>query len=124
MWYNHYRRLAANNPGQDKRVAVIGNGSSGIQIVPSMLPKSAHLDHYIRGRTWLSPTFAREKIDEMGGGLDNCKIYRKIGRTDFQLTESLVTFTTEHLEKFRNDPNYYQKFRKGRKPSISHPIRC
>ncbi len=58
---------------QGKRLAVIGNGSSGIQIVPAVLPKSAHIDHYIRGRTWLSPTFAREKVDLMGKGLDNCE---------------------------------------------------
>lgn len=55
-------------------MAVIGNGSSGIQIVPAMLPDVAHIDHYVRGRTWLSPTFAREKIDERGGaGLDNSR---------------------------------------------------
>lgn len=37
-----------------------------------MLPDVSHIDHYARGRTWLSPTFARAKIDERGGaGLDN-----------------------------------------------------
>lgn len=32
-----------------------------------MLPDVSHIDHYARGRTWLSPTFAREKLDEIGG---------------------------------------------------------
>ena len=59
---------------QNQKVAVIGNGSSGIQIVPGMLPKVAHIDHYIRGRTWLAPTFARNQIDKRGTELENCKL--------------------------------------------------
>ncbi|KAK5461406.1 hypothetical protein LTS15_003469 [Exophiala xenobiotica] len=77
-----------------KRLAVIGNGSSGIQIVPAVLPKSAHIDHYIRGRTWLSPTFAREKVDLMGKGLDN------------------FSFSPEDIKRFQTDPDFYEKFRK------------
>ncbi|KAI9372301.1 hypothetical protein BJX61DRAFT_542852 [Aspergillus egyptiacus] len=77
-----------------KRVAVIGNGSSGIQIVPGMLPKVAHLDHYIRGRTWLSPTFARDHIDKRSSELEN------------------FSFTPEEIEAFKKDHSVYQKFRK------------
>ncbi|KAL4883949.1 hypothetical protein BJY04DRAFT_183569 [Aspergillus karnatakaensis] len=77
-----------------KRVAVIGNGSSGIQIVPGMLPKVTHLDHYIRGRTWLSPTFAREQIDKRNSELEN------------------FSFTPEEIETFKKDHSVYQKFRK------------
>lgn len=58
---------------QGQRVAVIGNGSSGIQIVFAMLPNVSHLDHYIRSATWLSPSFAREQIEKRGKGLENCK---------------------------------------------------
>ncbi|KAL2827505.1 hypothetical protein BJY01DRAFT_241134 [Aspergillus pseudoustus] len=61
-----------------KRVAVIGNGSSGIQIVPGMLPKVTHLDHYIRGKTWLAPTFAREQIDKRNSELENCEIEKEL----------------------------------------------
>jgi hypothetical protein len=32
----------------------------------------------------------------------------------FKLADPLVTFTAEQVEKFRNEPTYYQKFRKGR----------
>ena len=65
--------LACLLVSQGKRVSVIGNGSSGIQIVPGMLPKVAHIDHYIRGRTWVSPTFGREEIDKRGTGIENCR---------------------------------------------------
>ncbi|KAL4794375.1 hypothetical protein BDV19DRAFT_390214 [Aspergillus venezuelensis] len=78
----------------DKKVAVIGNGSSGIQIVPGMLPKVAHLDHYIRGRTWLSPTFAREHVDKRNSELEN------------------FSFTPEEIDSFKKDHSVYQKFRK------------
>ncbi|PLB49298.1 putative flavin-binding monooxygenase [Aspergillus steynii IBT 23096] len=79
----------------DKRVAVIGNGSSGIQIVPGLLPKVAHLDHYIRGRTWIAPTIAREEVDKRGAELGN------------------FSFTRGEIETFKQDHQAYQRFRKG-----------
>lgn len=36
-------------------VAVIGNGSTGIQIVPSLQPIVKHLVHLIRSPTWVTP---------------------------------------------------------------------
>ncbi|PYI21677.1 putative flavin-binding monooxygenase [Aspergillus violaceofuscus CBS 115571] len=78
----------------NQKVAVIGNGSSGIQIVPGMLPKVAHIDHYIRGRTWLSPTFARNQVDKRGTELEN------------------FSFSPEEIARFKTDHNAYQKFRK------------
>ncbi|KAJ5825359.1 hypothetical protein N7474_002497 [Penicillium riverlandense] len=77
-----------------QRVAVIGNGSSGIQIVPAVLPDVTHIDHYVRSRTWISPSFARDQIDRRGKKLDN------------------ISFTPEELESFKKDHQVYQKFRK------------
>ncbi|KAJ5282932.1 hypothetical protein N7505_000912 [Penicillium chrysogenum] len=77
-----------------KRVAVVGNGSSGIQIVPALLPEVTHIDHYARSRTWISPSFGREQIEKRGRGLDN------------------FTFTPEDIETFKKDHQAYQKFRK------------
>uniref|UniRef100_A0A8H7KFR0 FAD/NAD(P)-binding domain-containing protein n=1 Tax=Bionectria ochroleuca TaxID=29856 RepID=A0A8H7KFR0_BIOOC len=39
----------------EKRVSVIGSGSSAVQIVPAMLPQVKYMDHYVRGRAWISP---------------------------------------------------------------------
>ncbi|CAH0027783.1 unnamed protein product [Clonostachys rhizophaga] len=39
----------------DKRVSAIGSGSSAVQIVPAMLPQVKYMDHYVRGRAWISP---------------------------------------------------------------------
>lgn len=47
-----------------KRVALIGNGSSAIQILPQMQPKAAEITTYIRTPTWISSTYAAELTPE------------------------------------------------------------
>lgn len=44
----------------NKRVGIIGNGSSAIQIVPQLQPKVAHLFEYIRTPTYIIPEFLAE----------------------------------------------------------------
>ena len=44
---------------QDKRVAVIGTGASGIQIVPAIADRVRHLDVYQRTAPWLLPRLDR-----------------------------------------------------------------
>ncbi|KAI1090357.1 hypothetical protein F5B19DRAFT_484626 [Rostrohypoxylon terebratum] len=46
----------------DKRVAVIGSGSSGIQVVPALVNKVKAIDHYVRGRIWIIPQFSDESL--------------------------------------------------------------
>ncbi|KAH7350443.1 hypothetical protein BKA66DRAFT_563373 [Pyrenochaeta sp. MPI-SDFR-AT-0127] len=38
-----------------KRIALIGGGSSGIQILPQLQPKASRVDHYMKGKTWIPP---------------------------------------------------------------------
>jgi hypothetical protein len=47
---------------QGKRIAVIGAGSSGIQIVPALLDKVDGMDHYVRGKTWISNQHGGERL--------------------------------------------------------------
>ena len=61
-----------------------------------MLPDVPHIDHYVRGRTWIAPSFAREELDKRGPGSDN-----------FQ-------FTDEEIQKFKADHQSYQVFRKSK----------
>ncbi|EXJ67978.1 uncharacterized protein A1O5_08592 [Cladophialophora psammophila CBS 110553] len=49
-----------------KTVAVIGNGSSAIQIVPSLQPIVKHMTTFIRSATWISPNFAAEHTRDGG----------------------------------------------------------
>jgi cation diffusion facilitator CzcD-associated flavoprotein CzcO len=39
----------------NKKVAVIGYGSTGVQITPAIQPVVKHLDHYVRGKVWVPP---------------------------------------------------------------------
>lgn len=50
-----------------KKIAVIGNGSSGIQIVPTLQPKAAKIVNYIRHPTWVSANLCPDITkDRMG----------------------------------------------------------
>ncbi|KAL4995553.1 hypothetical protein BDV10DRAFT_196629 [Aspergillus recurvatus] len=117
-----------------KRVAVIGNGSSGIQIVPGMLPKVTHLDHYIRGRTWLSPTFAREQVDKRSAELENCSpeqvgatafftenMKRRLRKKPELINELLPTFAPA-CRRLTPGPGYLEALTDDRVDVISNPI--
>jgi cation diffusion facilitator CzcD-associated flavoprotein CzcO len=81
---------------KDKTVAVIGAGSSGIQIVPTLQKHVKHMDHYVRGRTWIAATFGNELVRERNNGED--------GNFDY---------TAEEKEAWRKDPTSYVKYRKA-----------
>ncbi|KAF2728569.1 FAD/NAD(P)-binding domain-containing protein [Polyplosphaeria fusca] len=75
-----------------KRVAVIGTGSSSIQIVPSLqrLPNT-HVSVFGRSKTWISPSFSQHLWDQHD--FDGFSIPPKT------------------QQKFHDDPEYYLKFR-------------
>ncbi|KAK5704469.1 hypothetical protein LTR17_021851 [Elasticomyces elasticus] len=79
-----------------RRVAVIGAGSSGIQIVPALQPLVESMDHYIKGRTWIAATFANELVRERNEGDD--------GNFDYDPKE---------IEAWKNDPQSYLAYRKA-----------
>lgn len=76
----------------NKRIGVIGSGSSAIQIVPSLqrLPRT-QLSTFVRSKTWISPPFGSQ-------------IWEKYGFEGFNIPDELRA-------KFHSDPEYYQKFR-------------
>ncbi|KAL0633164.1 hypothetical protein Q9L58_007950 [Maublancomyces gigas] len=74
----------------DKRVAVIGNGSSAIQIFPKLQKVAAHITNYMRGPTWISSGFSEELTPE--------------GK-NFKYTE-------EQKAEFRDNPASLKKYRK------------
>ncbi|KAL5511009.1 hypothetical protein ACEPAG_3728 [Sanghuangporus baumii] len=87
----------------DKRVGVIGSGSTATQIVPTLQPKVKHLFNYVRGKTWLSPTFLNAKMSELLG-LDE--------------TSDNHVFTEEDRNKLK-DPEFYKHFRRGLENEIN-----
>ncbi|KAL7757365.1 hypothetical protein ACKLNR_011892 [Fusarium oxysporum f. sp. zingiberi] len=73
-----------------KRVAVIGNGSSGVQVLPHLQKTAAQLITYVRTPTWIFANYASELTKD---------------GTNF-------AFTEEEKKKFRENPASLWKFRK------------
>ncbi|CZR66978.1 related to steroid monooxygenase [Phialocephala subalpina] len=88
------KHSAAWNPETDlsnKTVAVIGSGSSAIQIVPSIQPEVKHLTTFVRSPTWVTAGFAQSKAGP--------------GGTNFE-------FSIEQKDEFAKDPEKYLAYRK------------
>ncbi|CAA7268081.1 unnamed protein product [Cyclocybe aegerita] len=79
----------------DKTIGVIGVGSSAIQIVAALQPKVKRIMNYVRGKTWISSTFVRERLMKLSGG---------------EVVEN-YHFTEKDREAFK-DPDYYREFRR------------
>lgn len=77
-----------------KIVAVIGNGSTGIQIVPAIQPYVKRLIHLIRSPTWVTPGAVSRYPSLRGDGTMPNK------------------FSEEQKEVFRTDPGRYLEFRR------------
>lgn len=72
-----------------KRIAIIGNGSTGIQIVPALQPLASVIDNYARSRSWVSPVGAFGDLIDAHGGGENCKLYRSL--CNIVLVDQLTT---------------------------------
>ncbi|KAI0741361.1 FAD/NAD-P-binding domain-containing protein [Daedaleopsis nitida] len=82
---------------KDKKVGVIGVGSSALQIVPALQPRVQKLVTYVRGKTWLAVPFASNTFaDLLGRDKDQAENYK---------------FAEEEIERFRTDPEFYRNFR-------------
>ncbi|KAL4724306.1 hypothetical protein ACLX1H_008919 [Fusarium chlamydosporum] len=73
-----------------KRVAVIGNGSSGVQVLPHLQKTASQLTTYVRTPTWIFANYASELT--------------KDGKNFF--------FTEEEKREFRDNPASLWEFRK------------
>ncbi|KAH6868165.1 putative monooxygenase [Alternaria rosae] len=72
-----------------KRVAVIGNGSSGIQLVTAIQPAAAHLTTFIRSPTWIATTLGQDFAGPNGANFD----YTDAQKREFEAhPEKLVAY--------------------------------
>lgn len=86
----HSARWNENFDCTGKSVAVIGNGSSAIQIVPQIQPAAMHITNYIRSPTWVTANF--------------CPEHAKDGKN--------FNYTEEEKRRFREHPEILHKMRK------------
>jgi cation diffusion facilitator CzcD-associated flavoprotein CzcO len=57
----------------NKRIGVIGGGSSAIQIVPQLQKLAGtHLSCFIRSKTWISTTFGASAMQKLGLDHEEC----------------------------------------------------
>lgn len=79
---------------KDKKVAVIGNGASAQQLIPNIVAGVAHIDHYVRTKTWVTATFTRDLYEataQQPGG---------------------PKYSEDERAQFKNDPTAYLQHRR------------
>ncbi|OAG43116.1 hypothetical protein AYO21_02735 [Fonsecaea monophora] len=92
---------------RNKKVAVIGNGSSGVQIVPSIQPHVKELVHFIRSPTWIAPPQTERMLK---------------GASAEILQSALMDgdkFRPEQIARFENDAEYYRAFIKATEEQVN-----
>lgn len=85
-----------------KRIGVIGNGSSSVQIVPALQPNAKHMQVFMRSSTWISPPFG-------GGALT--KLHDSTG-SEVDPGQRQYEFTDADKKKFKDQPDFHLQFRK------------
>jgi len=86
---------------KDKTIAVIGTGSSSVQIVPALQKTVKHMEVYMRSPTWISPPF--------GAGALQSDLQKG---ADVDPGQRQYTFSEQEKKRFRDDPEYHLDFRK------------
>ncbi|KAK0250718.1 hypothetical protein B0A54_08220 [Friedmanniomyces endolithicus] len=76
---------------EGKRVAVIGAGSSGVQIVAKLSKTASHIFHWIRSPIWITAGFAQTWAGKDGANFE---------------------YTPEQMEYLQNNPKKYLEYRK------------
>lgn len=89
----------------DKTVAVIGTGSSAIQIVPQVQKTAKHLTAFMRSVTWISPPVGGEvlQVEKSKEGDDK----------HVQTVAAQYYYTEDEKKRFREDPQHHLEYRQG-----------
>ncbi|TVY56807.1 putative sterigmatocystin biosynthesis monooxygenase stcW [Lachnellula cervina] len=66
----HSSRWDSNFDPAGRNIAVIGNGASGLQILPQLQKVSRKVDHYVRSPTWVAGSFGPQG-DDRGKPISN-----------------------------------------------------
>lgn len=115
-----------------KRVAIIGNGSSAIQILPKMQPTAGRIATYIRSPTWISASFAAELTpggENFQYTADQKKNFRENPDDLLQLRKNIEHVFNQQFRTFlRDSPQQagaYQEFKRNMEKRLNHdPSLC
>ena len=94
-----------------KRVAVIGTGSSSIQMVPQIQKTAAHLTCFMRSVTWISPP--------VGGAVLEQDRKKANDEQAENVPHGQHFYSEEEKEIFRNDPEYHLEYRRNLEGNVN-----
>lgn len=78
----HSARWDHSVPLDGKRVGVIGNGSTGVQIISALAGRAAHLEHYQRTPQWIMPVENNEFSAEERAAFQNPETLNRVMNRD------------------------------------------
>lgn len=87
---------------KDKRVAVIGTGSSAIQIIPQIQPLVSQLITFMRSVTWISPPIAEDMLKGTNADAGTINPDNKPQHR----------YTDEEIRQFNENPETFLAYRK------------
>lgn len=116
----HSALYDTNFDATGKKLALIGGGSSGIQILPKIQPIAARVDHYMKGKTWIPP-FGIGALGVINRNGDR-KLRSLFSRLSYLrqaiLTHRVIATTPkEELEEWK-DPKKYLEYRRRIESSL------
>ncbi|KAK4145439.1 putative sterigmatocystin biosynthesis monooxygenase stcW [Dichotomopilus funicola] len=93
-----------------KTIAVIGNGSSGVQVLPELQPGAEKLYHVFRTPTWVVPPriHSWKTMGQATEALDKIQL------------DERENFSQETIEKFKSDPEFYREFVKAIEAAVNN----
>ncbi|KAI1782736.1 FAD/NAD(P)-binding domain-containing protein [Ganoderma leucocontextum] len=83
---------------KDKRVGVVGSGSTATQVVSALAPHVTSLANYVRGQTWLVSPFSLAMVQDL------------LGRPSAAIEDDL-RLQPEEIERFKSDLEYFDRVR-------------
>ena len=104
-----FRSLSIARDWSNKDIALIGAGSSAIQILPHLQRSAKNVYNFVRTGTYISEPF--------GGSTTMSAIATDPASGNHQ-------YTSEELARFRDDPEYYWQYRKEIEASINADYPC
>lgn len=127
----HLRHSSNWDPTYDptgKTVAVIGNGASGIQLVPELQKVAKHLDHYARNRAWsgrerqAGPEYIREERIEAFTNPDTYLASRKDAEDRCWRGANAMKAGTKENPSYRDRFTEILRRRLAKKPGLAEKM--
>ncbi|EXJ56038.1 hypothetical protein A1O7_08969 [Cladophialophora yegresii CBS 114405] len=102
---------------EGKNVAVIGTGSSAIQMVPQIQKTAKHLTSFMRSVTWISPPVGAAALEQ-----EKTKSVKNASGEPVKEAEPAAQYyyTEEEKQRFKDDPEYHLLYRRKLESSVNN----